>query len=450
LTLRPTLVVASAVLLAAGLSSVAFSAPSAPVAAPASSGASSAAAKQAPAPAFLLPTSARGQDVPAQRAVRGTSSLVSLSTQLLPRRAAGQRLSFNVGNRVVTGTIDAVDTDRGATAWSGTLDVAQGSFTIAQAGDVFRASVLFPGGRYAVTQASGDLYWLTDVAPPPTSEETDAYTEETAAKDGAGVDDLPWSDTATRPVAQAGSQATAERRKKGKQKVTVLFAYDKTALAQAGSKKALKAAMAQVVAETNYSFKNSGIKAKIKSRGLIRSKGKPAADLSNTLTRLYNPFDGQFDSARFVQKRKKADLVHLFVGGTVKEWCGFGNLPYKPSTTSPRFSASVSNLACLPYLTVTHELGHNLGADHDRYPGVSHSSKLKYAYGYIDVANGFGTIMSYPNACLDADVYCTTVPWYSSPKKPLPIGLPTGTKKQDNAKAIKKTIGKVANYNGRW
>jgi hypothetical protein len=439
LRLRPTLVVASAVVLAAGLSSVAVATPSQTKA---SSGSSSASA-QAAAPGFLVPVSARGKNVPAQSVLRGDSSMVALRPAVLPAQASGQRLSFDVGNRTVTGTIDRIEHVDGATAWTGPLDVENGSFTVSQSGSTYRALVLYPGKRFAVTQADGnDLYWLTDVDPEPIPPGTDAETHEDHAADGAG--DIPWTDDVQSPA-----PVQTERRKKRKVKISVLFAYDKAAKAEAGGKAGLKAAVAQVVADTNTSLKNSGVKAKIKSRGIIRAKGKTAKQLETTYQRLFHPFDRNFDNVRKAQKKRKADLTHLFVGGEDQAYCGFGSLPYTPKTARAYMSVSVSSLSCLPYLTVTHELGHNLGADHDKYPGVSHGSRVKYAYGYVDVANRFNTIMAYPQACYYARVNCTRVPFYSTPKKTF-NGIPTGGKKQNNAKVIKKMVRKVSNYNGRW
>ena len=80
----------------------------------------------------------------------------------------------------------------------------------------------------------------------------------------------------------AAGTTTAARKKRGQARIDVLFAYTPSAKAAAGSKAALKAAVGQAAAVTNLAFDNSGIKAKIRVKGIVKVKGTRATTSSRT------------------------------------------------------------------------------------------------------------------------------------------------------------------------
>ena len=107
---------------------------------------------------------------------------------------------------------------------------------------------------------------------------------------------------------------------------------------------------------------------------------------------------------------------------------------------------STSYLSCLPYIVPTHELGHNLGADHISYPGVTHYSKIRGSYGWYDVPHHFITAMGYYDPCSDVGDYtCVRIPVFSNPKGNY-FGLPIGNSNANNAKVIKMLAPIVARY----
>ena len=94
----------------------------------------------------------------------------------------------------------------------------------------------------------------------------------------------------------------------------------------------------------------------------------------------------------------------------------------------------------------THELGHNLGADHISYPGVSHFSRMKGSFAWYDVPHHFITALGYYDPCEDVgDFTCVRLPLFSNPKGNY-FGFAIGSKKANNASVIKKFAPIVARY----
>ncbi len=436
-TPRPTaLMIVVAALLAGGLSAVAGSTA---VAGPGSSAAFATSATSATsatpsAPGFLVPASARGASLPAPRAVAGRSSLVTLRTELLPSRAEGQPIRFELGQQSVTGRFTHIERNRAYTAWTGTLDVDLGSFTIVRSGSTYRASIVWPHGLFEVTQAEGSRYWLTAVAPyagPPSGDDTTVRSAR------------PGQRTPLSALPLSGD------RKRGRTRIDVLFAYTPSAKLAAGSKAALKAAVAQAAAVTNLALTNSGIKAKVHVQGLVRVKGHESNNVIKDMRRLQRAHDGSFDSALRARAKRHADIVHLFTGGPSDRLCGAGAEPRTIREATPIAGASTSYISCLPYIVATHEMGHNLGADHISYPGVTHFSRLPGAYGWYDVPHHFLTVMGYYDPCSDVgDFTCVRIPWFSNPKGSYG-GSAIGSRAANNARVIKRLAPIVARYSRR-
>ena len=216
---------------------------------------------QAAAPAFLVASSARGESLPRPRSVSGRSSLVTLLCMpCSPGCADGQPIRFDLGRQSVTGRFTHIEHNLAYTAWTGSLDVDLGTFAIVRSGSVYRASIASPKGLcWRSPRARGTRYWLTAVAP----------------YDGlsSGADTITQRPTRAERQHMAAGTTTAARKKRGQARIDVLFAYTPSAKAAAGSKAALKAAVGQAAAVTNLAFDNSGIKAKIRVKGIVKVKG---------------------------------------------------------------------------------------------------------------------------------------------------------------------------------
>jgi peptidyl-Asp metalloendopeptidase len=134
-----------------------------------------------------------------------------------------------------------------------------------------------------------------------------------------------------------------------------------------------------------------------------------------------------------------ADLVALVVD-FAEDLCGIG---YVLPTLDPWFADyafSLTRAECTT--TLAHEVGHNLGFQHDPpnanpdFPGLK-----PYGFGHY-VANNFRTVMAYADPCGN----CEHLLNFSNPRVDH-AGLPTGiTDHRDNARLGNLTAPVVANY----
>jgi len=120
--------------------------------------------------------------------------------------------------------------------------------------------------------------------------------------------------------------------------------------------------------------------------------------------------------------------------------CGISNLMLK-STMGPQFAGnaySITNAECdgFDHQTFVHEIGHNLGAQHDRDIG-SPPDVAVFPYAFAHSADYFSTIMSYQGK---------TRLLFSNPLV-LVDGVPAGVENErDNARALQQTIPIVAAF----
>ena len=101
-------------------------------------------------------------------------------------------------------------------------------------------------------------------------------------------------------------------------------------------------------------------------------------------------------------------------------------------------------------LITAHEIGHNLGAKHDRYVTTNTSSRSSYGFSNIDAQ--FRTVMAYDDQCDDLELDCERIPHFSNPDVDYNNGI-TGIalpsdEAADNAGMLNYSALSVANFKG--
>lgn len=173
--------------------------------------------------------------------------------------------------------------------------------------------------------------------------------------------------------------------------------------------------------------------------------------------------NGAGDFARMASLRASANAELVQVWGATTDACGLAWINDNLDTAGTNLGYYAANGTGVVQITAgggciqtsydspTHELGHNMGAQHDRYAqqingGRNVAGPQGYNYGYIDATGGFADVMAYGsqsggrNYCRDNNISCPNIQYFSNPNVTYhgrPVGIadaqPTAA---DNARRI--------------
>ncbi len=221
--------------------------------------------------------------------------------------------------------------------------------------------------------------------------------------------------------------------------------YSDVARAAAGGESQMRAEVYLAVEVTNQAYVNSNV---VQRLNLVYTGEIAYVETHNSSTdlgRMQNPGDGQLDLIPTLRDRYGADLVSLLLEAVEAGICGRGYVMTNVSTSFAPYAYNVIDRECASSnLSLAHELGHNMGGQHDWYvdDGVT---PYTYAHGYVDVAHQWRTVMAYNSECAaqTPDVYCTRIPYFSNPSINYG-GNPTGVAAGTNTSC---TAGNLSNPN---
>ncbi|MCB0033803.1 MAG: choice-of-anchor D domain-containing protein [Anaerolineales bacterium] len=190
------------------------------------------------------------------------------------------------------------------------------------------------------------------------------------------------------------------------------------------------------VAYTNQAYENSDVNQRIQLVGFEEITYTEPGDLDIALDDITpsEPFGAPTSIAAVEAFRNEyhADLVLFLVNddGNAPDTCA--GLAWVQTTVSTAFQDhgySAMKACSFGSGVFAHELGHNMGGQHDWYVN-NNTLPFSYAHGYVDTANAFRTIMSYNNRCSALGGSCTRINYFSNPSITYngnPIGIAGGT-----------------------
>ena len=213
--------------------------------------------------------------------------------------------------------------------------------------------------------------------------------------------------------------------------IDVAVFYTPAAREAAGGTAAIEAGIDLMVAETNQAYRDSGVQQRVALAAREEVQYTEADWAGVDLDRLTDPEDGHMDGVHAIRDRVGADLVHLIA--VSDDVCGIARLA---SRADSAFGLTGHECGGRSF---AHELGHNMGLQHDRYEACWYPCSnwpTPYSYGYVNQrafsageprSRRWRTIMAYPTQCSDEDIYCSGLLRFSNPAQSWngdPLGVP--------------------------
>ena len=229
--------------------------------------------------------------------------------------------------------------------------------------------------------------------------------------------------------------------------IDVMIVYTAAAAADAGGNDAINAQAQLAIDSTNQAYANSAIRQRLRLAYAGEVNYAETGDAQVDLDRLQAGGDGLLDEVPGLRAAHHADLVSLWEARLSGSECGLGFLM---ATVSPSFAdhafSVVERDCAVDNLSFAHELGHNMGAQHDR-ANAQGSGAFPFSYGYQQPSGAFRTIMAYQNGCV---LPCPRILNFSNPATS-ENGVATGVddaapNSADNARTLDQTAATVAAF----
>lgn len=262
----------------------------------------------------------------------------------------------------------------------------------------------------------------------PRREDTQSLQDD-AAKDG--VRTAKVDPKALRRAAQAASKPA---RKGSRSVIDVMIVY--TAKAAAHYSDIGKDLIELAIEDTNESFRKSGVPGV--SARLVHTH---LTDYDEVGAEHFDHVWRMIDRDRFMEEvprlrnEKKADVVVLIVDDP--SGCG---LATRVAADAEEAFAVVHHECAATSYSIPHEIGHLLGARHDRNLDKG-GAPFAYGHGFVSPDLKWRTMMSYKAGCSG----CPRLPIWSTPAAVV-NGRPAGDQENDNARVIRERAAQVAAF----
>lgn len=227
--------------------------------------------------------------------------------------------------------------------------------------------------------------------------------------------------------------------------IDVMVAYSDDARSAVGGTAAMQALIDLAIAETNQAYTQSLVVPQLRLVHTQEMSYTESGNLETDLNCLTEPNDDCLSNIHTLRDTHKADLVSFWVknGGN---YCGIAWLmdPISPAFADWGYSVVDKDCATGNY-TFAHELGHNMGLNHDIYVDPR-TTPYPHAHGYADPANGWRTIMAYNSVCQAQGKNCQRLQYFSNPNI-LKNGASMGdASTADNHRVLNDVAYTVANF----
>jgi len=222
--------------------------------------------------------------------------------------------------------------------------------------------------------------------------------------------------------------------------IDVMIAYTRAAREEMGSADAMLDLIDLAVADANLAYENSQINQRIRLVHAVEVNYNESNDFGTDLDKLQTKNDGVLDNIHTLRDQHNADMVALFIKDAA-DYCGISDpMDNENYDDYESHAFSVVKIGCMSNLSLVHELGHGMGAQHDpATSGGDYQGRYTYSQGYQDPGSSWRTVMAYDCARRS----CVRLPIFSSATN-LYGTQATGSAEQDNARTLQNTRTIVA------
>lgn len=316
-------------------------------------------------------------------------------------------------------------------AWRGRTVNAQGevdgSVTLTVWKNMLQGRIVTPGKIWKIVPEAG-RYWIAQSVAPDLPCGTDGPSE---------VVPLVMKQAAAAAAEEAEEETPAvaadDSTKAAFTRLRLLVVYPRATAITNPDRLILQIRAA--VDAANTALANGSVNARIELVAIREVNHKESQDPVDDLIFLY-------EHPSMVALRRQAQVSLVSIITLSSNVCGIANLMDRNEYEGRAAALGVSLVrrSCLDDQTLMHELGHNLGAQHD--PGNAQPQNVAlfpYAFGHF-VAPLFRTIMSYDNLCGG----CPRIDHFSNPSVTF-AGHPVGVaNERDNVRVVEATHPRFA------